>query len=84
MRAAVIGTKANPGLFVRDAVGHVAGGYTLRSATDMGRLIVEENIRTEGFQKLRLGHAAEEQRLIDSDMPGAQGANDAFMRGRTA
>lgn len=37
-------------------------------------LVVEENICTEGFQEHTLVHPAQEQCLVDTDVPGAQGA----------
>ena len=57
-------------LFISYAMRYMAGGHALRGAADMGCLIVEENIGAEGFQELGLGHTPQEQRFVDTDMPG--------------
>ena len=45
----------------------------------MDRLIVEEDVGVEGFQDLALLDAAQEEGLVDPDVPCPQGADYSFM-----
>ena len=67
-------------LLVGDAVQHVAGWHVLRRRLDVARLVVEEEIRLELAQEIALGEAAEEQRLVDLDVPVHQRADRALVR----
>ena len=50
----------------------------------MAGLVVEKNIGGESFEKGRLLQAAQEQGLVETDIPLAQGADDPLMGGRRA
>lgn len=45
----------------------------------MAGLVVEKNIGGEGFEKGRFLQAAQEQRLVETNVPFAQGADDPLM-----
>jgi hypothetical protein len=47
-------------------------------------LIVEKNLRTEGFEHLVLADAAKEKGLVDAHPPIPQGGNDPGMGGAAA
>ena len=48
------------------------------------QLIIEEKVRFECFQHLRLIHSAQEESFVDLHAPAAQRRNDPLMRGRVA
>jgi hypothetical protein len=50
----------------------------------MDWLIIEKDIRTECCQESTLVHTTEEQRLIDSNVPGPECPDDTFVRRHTA
>ena len=50
----------------------------------MGILVIKEDMRSEGLEKLILTQAAKEVGLIDIDTPLAQGLDDAEMRRQAA
>ena len=63
-------------------MGHMAGGDMRAGGFTMRLLIVKENVRLVGSQEIGLIQAAEKDRLINTDIPGAQRTNDALMSGR--
>ena len=66
------------------AVRYNGRGDDLGSREGMRFLIVEENVRAECGKNLFLAYAAEEERLIDADVPVAQRPDRALMRRRRA
>lgn len=42
-------------------------------------LVVEEDVRAQGFQDASFVHAAEKMGFVDSDVPGAQCIDDALV-----
>ena len=70
--------------FIGDAVRHVARGDVFHRRLDVRALIVEENVGAERAEDLALVEAAQEEHLVDADVPCAQRANDALVRGRAA
>ncbi len=65
-------------------MGNMAGGDNFACFFAMTRLIIEKHIGSERLKKCRLFQAAEKQRLIQTDIPFAQGADHPFMGGRRA
>lgn len=65
--------------FVADTVGYVTGGDHFASQFAMTRLIIEEHIGGEGFEKGGLLQTAQEQRFVQADIPFAQGADHSLM-----
>ena len=57
----------------------MTGGDMISSRLTVPLLIIEEHISVKSLQKLTLVQAAQEQRLIDSDVPGSQGTHYPFM-----
>ena len=49
---------------------NVSRRHVLRRRLDVPGLVVEEDIGTERAQELPLVQSAEEQRLVDADVPG--------------
>lgn len=60
----------------------MAGCHVLARRLAVPVLVIEEDVRAERFQEFPLGHAAQEQRLVNADVPRAQGADHAFMSRR--
>ena len=48
----------------------------------MADLVVKKDVGTEGLQEHPLVQAAQEQRLVDPDIPGSQGSDHPFVRRR--
>ena len=65
--------------FVADTVGHMPGCYDLAGALAVTGLIVEKHVGGKGFEECRFGQTAEEQRLVEADIPLAQGADHPLM-----
>ena len=63
---------------------HVAGGNVLRRGLDVRALVVEEDVGAERSQNLALVEAAQEEHLVNSDIPCTQCSDYTFMRGCTA
>ena len=59
-------------------------GHMICSPFAMGLLIIEKDVSTIGLEEVGLIQPAEENRLVDPDIPGAQRPNDAFVGGRRA
>src|SRR4030095_9544569 len=51
---------------------------------DMSSLVIKEDVGLERLQELTLVHSAQKQCLVDADVPGTQGADNALMRRGTA
>src|SRR5579859_8139431 len=60
-------------------MGYVAGGHVAGSRLHVALLVVEEDIGAKGLEELALGQSAEEQRLIDADVPGPESADHPFV-----
>src|SRR5256714_2372039 len=71
-------------LFVGDAERHMPGRDVAGRRLDVAALVVEKNVRAEGFQERALVQPAQKQGFVDADVPGAQRAHDAFVGGRAA
>src|SRR2546430_6519561 len=71
-------------LFVGDAERHMPGRDVAARRLDVAALVVEKNVRAEGFQERALVQPAQKQGFVDADVPGAQRAHDAFVGGRAA
>src|SRR5512138_3610283 len=56
----------------------------LQRGVDMRALIVEEEIGAERTQEFALVQTTEKERLVDPDVPGAQRADYALVRRRSA
>ena len=55
------------------------GGHHLAGFLAMAWLVIEEHIGRKGLEKGCLVQATKEQRLIEANIPFAQGANDPLM-----
>ena len=75
------GSRGGGGLLL---IGNSRRGDHFGGGVEMHALIVEEDVRTEGAKHLALGDPTEEERLVDTDVPGAQGADHALVRGGVA
>src|SRR3990167_3880830 len=62
----------------------MAGGYDLVGFFAVAGLVVEKYVGAEGFQNCGFFQATEEERLIQADIPLAQGANHPLMGRRRA
>src|SRR5262252_9267638 len=69
---------------VGDAERHVAGSDVPRGRFGVPALVVEEDVGAESLEERPLVESAEEQRLVDADIPSAQRAYDALVRRRAA
>src|SRR5882672_4394556 len=69
---------------VGDAERDVPGRDVAARRLGVTALVVEEDVGAESLQKWALVEPAEEQRLVDADIPRAQGAHHAFVGGRAA
>src|SRR5690606_35698790 len=69
---------------IRHAMRHVPRGDELAGEFHVAGLVVEEDVGAEGLEEFGLLQAAEKDRLIDANAPGAQRADDALVCGRGA
>src|SRR5690242_9081315 len=69
---------------VRHPMRHVPRRDVAPRGLDVDRRIIEEQVRTEGFEERPLVATAEKQRLVDAHAPPAQRQDHAFVRGRRA
>src|SRR5689334_6590407 len=60
-------------------MGHMTGGDDFTGQLAVTGLIVEKHVGRKGFEKGRLGQAAEEQRLVKTNVPFAQRTNHPLM-----
>src|SRR5690242_3064304 len=65
-------------------VWHMTGGDVLACRFDVGRRVVEKDVRTEGVQERTLVAPTQEQGFVDAHAPAAQGEDHALVRGRGA
>ena len=65
-------------------MGNMASGNHLPGQLAVTGLIVEKHVRSERFEERRLGQAAEKQRLVQTDVPLAQGTDHPFVSRRRA
>src|SRR6478672_10392636 len=70
--------------FIRDPVRDVSRRNVLRGGLDVPTLVVEENVGAEGAQELTFVQAAEEERLVDADVPRAQRPDHPLVGGCAA
>lgn len=63
---------------------HMSRRHMARGGFDVAALIVEEDVGAEGPQEFAFVESAQKKRFIDANVPGAQGADDALVRGRSA
>src|SRR5262245_21821664 len=70
--------------FVGHPERHVPGRDVPRRGLGMAALVVEEDVGAESFQERPLVQPPEKQRFVDTDVPGAQRAHDAFVGGGAA
>src|SRR4051812_20069546 len=63
---------------------HMTRRDVLERGVDVRALVVEEDVGAERAQEFALFEAAQKERLVDPDVPGAKGSNYTLVRRRAA
>lgn len=68
--------------FIRYAMRHMPRRHVLTRRIAMTHLVIKKDVGAERFQKHPFVQATQEQRFVNSNIPGSQGSDHPFVRRR--